>query len=191
MRDRIQVFYQDFLESTTRATINPFSTSDRVERRSLRDMVFIWSNRPESRLQLPDGGISKESNALFIPCSGIPRSRLVDSRHWLDSPFDTQGRDRIRHYEANRYCAVFLAELPNGLQIASLNSNEGDEMNSDYVFLCGVMWCRYGKQEAGRELLRAALSRDPDISTLAWAMFARGKTALRKKSVGEHPSTQP
>ena len=27
-------------------------------------------------------------------------------------------------------------------------------MNSDYVFLCGVMWCRYGKQEAGRELLK-------------------------------------
>ena len=31
-------------------------------------------------------------------------------------------------------------------------------MNSDYVFLCGVMWCGYGQQEAGRELLRAALS---------------------------------
>ena len=34
---------------------------------------------------------------------------------------------------------------------------ERDEMNSDYVFLCGVMWCGYGQQEAGRELLRAAL----------------------------------
>jgi hypothetical protein len=53
-------------------------------------------------------------------------------------------------------------------------------MNSDYVFLCGVMWCRYGQQEAGRELLRAVLSRDPDISTLAWAMFAKGKTALSR-----------
>jgi hypothetical protein len=68
---------------------------------------------------------------------------------------------------------------------------EGDEMNSDYVFLCGVMWCRYGQQEAGRELLRAALSRDPDISTLAWAMFAKGKTALRQKSLGKHPSIEP
>jgi hypothetical protein len=45
-------------------------------------------------------------------------------------------------------------------------------MNSDYVFLCGVMWCGYGQQEAGRELLRAALSRDSDISTLAWTMLA-------------------
>ena len=61
-------------------------------------------------------------------------------------------------------------------------------MNSDYVFLCGVMWCGYGQQEAGRELLRAALSRDPDISTLAWAMFAKGKTALTEKSVREDRS---
>jgi hypothetical protein len=57
--------------------------------------------------------------------------------------------------------------------------------------LCGVMWCGYRQQEAGRELLRAALSRDPDISTLAWAMFAKGKTDLREKSVGEHPSIEP
>jgi hypothetical protein len=57
---------------------------------------------------------------------------------------------------------------------------EGDEVESDYVFLCGVMWCGYGQEEAGRELLRATLSRDPDISTLAWAMFAKGKTALRR-----------
>ena len=60
-------------------------------------------------------------------------------------------------------------------------------MNSDYVFLCGVMWCGYGQQEAGKELLRAALSPDPDISTLAWTMFAKGKTASREKSVGEQP----
>ena len=53
-------------------------------------------------------------------------------------------------------------------------------MDSDYLFLCGVMWCGYGQVEAGRELLRATLSRDPDISTLAWAMFAKGKTVLRR-----------
>jgi hypothetical protein len=29
----------------------------------------------------------------------------------------------IRHDEVNKYSAVILAELPNGLQIASLNSN--------------------------------------------------------------------
>ena len=59
-------------------------------------------------------------------------------------------------------------------------TTEGDEVDSDYVFLCGVMWCGYGQVEAGRELLRATLSRDPDISTLAWAMFAKGKTVLRR-----------
>ena len=47
-------------------------------------------------------------------------------------------------------------------------------MNSDYVFLCGVMWCRFGQQDAGKELLRAADSTDPDISELAWAMLAKG-----------------
>jgi hypothetical protein len=40
----------------------------------------------------PHGGISKKLNVLFIPCSGIPRSRLLDSRRWLDSPFDAQRR---------------------------------------------------------------------------------------------------
>ena len=64
-------------------------------------------------------------------------------------------------------------------------------MNNDYVFLCGLMWCGYGQQEAGRELLRAALSPDPDISTLAWTMFAKGKTVLWEKSVGERRSIEP
>ena len=27
-------------------------------------------------------------------------------------------------------------------------------MDSNYVFLCGVMWCRFGQQDAGKELLR-------------------------------------
>jgi hypothetical protein len=47
-------------------------------------------------------------------------------------------------------------------------------MDSDYVFLCGVMWCNFGQQEAGKELLRAAKSEDPDMSALAWAMLAKG-----------------
>jgi hypothetical protein len=48
-------------------------------------------------------------------------------------------------------------------------------MDSDYIFLCGVMWLRFGQQDAGRELLRAADSEDPDMKALAWAMFARGE----------------
>lgn len=57
-------------------------------------------------------------------------------------------------------------------------------MDSNYVFLCGVMWCGYGEQEAGKELLRATSSRDPDTRALAWAMLAKGMSGLRKKVIG-------
>ena len=52
-------------------------------------------------------------------------------------------------------------------------------MDSNYVFLCGVMWCRFGQQDAGKELLRAADSGDPDMSAMAWAMLAKGARRLR------------
>jgi hypothetical protein len=45
---------------------------------------------------------------------------------------------------------------------------EETEMDSDYMFLCGVMWCRFGQPEAGKELVRAATSMDPDMRALAW-----------------------
>jgi hypothetical protein len=51
-------------------------------------------------------------------------------------------------------------------------------MNSDYVFLCGVMWCRYGQQDAASELIRAAQSEDPDLSALALAMLQNGCSSL-------------
>ncbi len=53
-------------------------------------------------------------------------------------------------------------------------------MDSNYVFLCGVMWCRFGQQDAGKELLRAADSGDRDMKALAWAMFAKGLRRLRE-----------
>jgi hypothetical protein len=56
---------------------------------------------------------------------------------------------------------------------------EKTEMDSNYMFLCGVMWCKFGQQEAGKELLRAASSGDPDMSALAWAMLAKGARRLR------------
>jgi hypothetical protein len=54
------------------------------------------------------------------------------------------------------------------------------DMDSNYVFLCGVMWCRFGHQDAGQELLRAADSGDPDMKALAGAMFAKGMRRLRE-----------
>jgi len=53
-------------------------------------------------------------------------------------------------------------------------------MDANYVFLCGVMWCRFGQQDAGKELLRAADSGDRDMKALAWAMFAKGLRRLRE-----------
>lgn len=58
-------------------------------------------------------------------------------------------------------------------------------MDGDYVFLCSVMWCGY-EQEAGKELLRATRSSDPDVSSLVWAMLAKGARLLGEKVVG-HP----
>src|SRR5271166_5717029 len=53
-----------------------------------------------------------------------------------------------------------------------------DNMNGNYVFLCGLMWCKYGQQEAGSELMRAAQSEDPDLSALALAMLQEGCRSL-------------
>jgi hypothetical protein len=55
-------------------------------------------------------------------------------------------------------------------------------MNSNYIFLCGVMWLRFGQEDAGKELLRAADSMDPDMKALAWAMLAKSGGPLRYSS---------
>jgi hypothetical protein len=47
-------------------------------------------------------------------------------------------------------------------------------MDITYVFLCGVMWFRYGQEEAAWELLRATKSLDQDIQALARAMLIKG-----------------
>ncbi len=57
-------------------------------------------------------------------------------------------------------------------------------MNSNYVFLCGVMWCSYGDEEAGKELLRATGSLDTDTRTLAWALLENGIRKHRKTAIG-------
>jgi len=59
-------------------------------------------------------------------------------------------------------------------------AREEPEMDSNYVFLCGLTWCKFGQQEAGNELLRAANSGNPDTSALAWAMLAKGARRLRE-----------
>jgi len=53
-------------------------------------------------------------------------------------------------------------------------------MDGDYVFLCGVMWCSYGQEDARRELQRAADSADPDLSALALAMLRQRGHSLHQ-----------
>jgi hypothetical protein len=61
-------------------------------------------------------------------------------------------------------------------------------MESNYVFLCGVMWCKFGQLDAGNELLRAADSGDPDIKALARAMLAKGLPRSRDWEKQAQPS---
>ena len=52
-------------------------------------------------------------------------------------------------------------------------------MDIIYVFACGVVWSKYGEQNAGQELLRAADSEDGDMKALAEAMFEKGPRRLQ------------
>ncbi len=63
-------------------------------------------------------------------------------------------------------------------------------MDSNYVFLCGVMWCKFGQKDAGKELLRAADSGDPDMKALARAMFAKGVRRMKKVEERMQPSSR-
>ncbi len=63
-------------------------------------------------------------------------------------------------------------------------------MDCNYVFLCGVMWCRFGQQDAGKELLRAADSGGPDMKALARAMFAKGVRRLRELEERAQPCSR-
>jgi hypothetical protein len=76
-----------------------------------------------------------------------------------------------------------------GISRLLLSVGSGDQgMDGNYMFLCGVMWCKFGQQEAGKELLRAANSGDADVSALAWAMLAKGARRLRDMGRQAQPS---
>jgi hypothetical protein len=62
-------------------------------------------------------------------------------------------------------------------------------MDANYMFLCGVMWCQFGQQEAAQELLRATNSGNPDTSALAWAMLKRGARRLRDLQTSSRTQT--
>jgi hypothetical protein len=62
-------------------------------------------------------------------------------------------------------------------------------MDSNYVYLCGVIWCKFGQHDAGKELLRAAKAEDPDMQALAWAMFSKGLRRLKESKKVAQPSS--
>ena len=53
-------------------------------------------------------------------------------------------------------------------------------MDSNNVFLYGVMWCKFGLVDAGKELVRAADSSDANLRALACAMLTKGMRRLRE-----------
>jgi hypothetical protein len=78
-----------------------------------------------------------------------------------------------QHRRPGQVCVRAIGSWLAPIRTASEMSREEASMNGDYVFLCGVMWCAYGQQDAASELLRAVNSADPDLSALASAMLAQ------------------
>jgi len=60
--------------------------------------------------------------------------------------------------------------------VAQVDARRGDEMSTDYVFLCGVMWAQYASEDARLELVRAQRCADPDLAFLASAILGRDST---------------
>jgi hypothetical protein len=44
-------------------------------------------------------------------------------------------------------------------------------MDAAYILLCGAMWSQFGEEDAGRELIRALSSSDPEVRVLARAII--------------------
>jgi hypothetical protein len=86
---------------------------------------------------------------------------------------DCNQNSRIGRYDTVLEIRLILPEA----------GQEETRMDANYVFLCGVMWCRFGQEDAGEELLRATESVDPDVSALAWAMLTN--SAHRWKEFGK------
>ena len=117
--------------------------------------------------------------------------KLTRVRKYSQSRFLELGLQR--HLDAarillrnNAICDSPLLAVPpvgsvNRVLAASVLYYETEEsMDSNYVFLCGVMWCRYGQEDARSELMRAAECKDADLSALALALLREGYRSLRK-----------
>ena len=53
-------------------------------------------------------------------------------------------------------------------------------MDTNYVFLCGMIWARLGNEDAGLELIRALASPDQDVRVVARAMLEQAAGGSRE-----------
>jgi hypothetical protein len=129
----------------------------------------------------------KDRQSFFVRYGGIPAAAQQELFDWRTDKFEASRSvligygwhlDCIWGAEEEGNIVQNTIDIPHQIDIPH-HWMKGDKMNSSYVFLCGVMWCRFGQQEAGKELLRATNSIDPDMSALAWAMLAKGTSRLR------------
>jgi hypothetical protein len=52
-------------------------------------------------------------------------------------------------------------------------------MNTNYVFLCGMVWAHFGEEDAGLELIRALASPDQSLRVLARTMLEQSADKSR------------
>src|ERR1700691_4778618 len=114
------------------------------------------------------------------PCEIRASDRLSTGRRYHGTNLREKGRlDWGCHWQPD--CTLAEEVVLNMVERHRFHKTikEESDMKSNYIFICGVMWCKFGQQEAGEELLRAAKSEDPDISALAWAMLEKGARRLK------------
>jgi len=66
-------------------------------------------------------------------------------------------------------------------------------MNANYIFLCGMVWAHFGKEDAGLELIRTLSSPDQNMRILARAMLEQasgGSKELIGKALAEAEITE-
>jgi hypothetical protein len=61
-------------------------------------------------------------------------------------------------------------------------------MDATYVFLCGIVWLQFGTREAGRDLILALSSRNPQLRMLARTLLEQAGDRS-KELIGEALAT--
>jgi hypothetical protein len=132
---------------------------------------------------VPPPRVSRRAPRIFLRRNGRSTSS-TKCRHW---PHRVDTLPDVNKSSGSEFSTVSNWRWPANSNILLLQPSEPTfgntrahpgpveaNVKSDYVFLCGVMWCKYGQQDAGSELMRAAHDEDPDLRALALAMLQEG-----------------